>query len=207
MVFLSAVMILLGKYSRQEDIVIGSPVSGRTHQDTENMLGMFVNTLAMRGRPVGEKRYEEFLEEVRETCFEAYENQEFPLEDLAEEVTTYRDMSRNPLFDVMFTMKTNEHVGLQLDDVEVELMELDHDISKVDFTFHIYEADERYQIMLEYCTDLYKEERIERLISRLSYVMKQVIECPTLKLNEIEETTKEEKAQILSFIYGDLQAA
>ncbi|MEF7638814.1 condensation domain-containing protein, partial [Bacillus thuringiensis] len=60
MIFLSAAMILLEKYSRQEDIVIGSPISARTHKDTENMLGMFVNTLAMRGKPKGQKTYKQF---------------------------------------------------------------------------------------------------------------------------------------------------
>ena len=64
MVFLSAAMVVLSKYSRQEDIVIGTPISGRTHKDTEGMLGMFVNTLAMRGRPEGKKTYEEFLKEI-----------------------------------------------------------------------------------------------------------------------------------------------
>ena len=99
MVFLSALMITLSKYSRQEDIVIGSPISGRTHRDTETMLGMFVNTLAMRGRPEGKKTVKEFLAEVKETCLKAYENQEYPFEELVEAVEVRRDISRNPLFD------------------------------------------------------------------------------------------------------------
>ncbi|MBQ1467613.1 MAG: AMP-binding protein, partial [Solobacterium sp.] len=78
MVLMSAAMILLGKYSRQEDIVIGTPISGRTHKDTEGMLGMFINTLAMRGKPEGKKTYLEFLSEMKETCLKAYENQEYP---------------------------------------------------------------------------------------------------------------------------------
>ena len=198
MVFLSAVMILLGKYSNQEDIVIGSPISGRTHQDTENMLGMFVNTLAMRGRPVGEKRYEEFLEEIKETCFKAYENQEYPFEDLIEEVIQHRDMSRNPLFDVMIVMQNNENVELQLKEVRLESMELDFTISKFDFTFHIYEADQGYQIALEYCTDLYKEESVKRLISHLSHMLKQMIGDSSLKLNEVEVITEKEQSMIMT---------
>ncbi|KEK18741.1 condensation domain-containing protein, partial [Bacillus gaemokensis] len=120
MVFLSAAMILLGKYSRQEDIVIGSPISARTHKDTENMLGMFVNTLAMRGRPEGQKTYRQFLEEIKESCLHAYENQEYPFEELVEEVVVHRDMSRNPLFDVMLVLQNNEHVELDLNGSKAE---------------------------------------------------------------------------------------
>ncbi|MBQ1467882.1 MAG: AMP-binding protein, partial [Solobacterium sp.] len=104
MILLSSAMVLLGKYSRQEDIVIGTPISGRTHKDTEKMLGMFINTLAMRGRPEGKKTYLEFLSEIKETCLRAYENQEYPFEELVEAVDVVRDMSRNPLFDVMLDL-------------------------------------------------------------------------------------------------------
>jgi acyl carrier protein len=80
MVFMSAAMVLLSKYSRQEDIVIGTPISGRTHRDTEGMLGMFINTLALRGKPEANKTYKEFLAEIKETSLKAYENQEYPFE-------------------------------------------------------------------------------------------------------------------------------
>ena len=86
MVFLAAAMVMLSKYSRQEDIVIGSPISGRTHRDTENMLGMFINTLAMRGRPEKNKRFSDFLKEIKDTCLKAYENQEYPFEERVEAV-------------------------------------------------------------------------------------------------------------------------
>ncbi|MBP5580948.1 MAG: AMP-binding protein, partial [Ruminococcus sp.] len=92
MVFLAAAMVTLSKYSRQEDIVIGSPISGRTHKDTENMLGMFVNTLAMRGKPEKNKTFNEFLKEVKETCLKADENQDYPFEELVEAVDVQRDM-------------------------------------------------------------------------------------------------------------------
>ncbi|WP_157835595.1 condensation domain-containing protein, partial [Bacillus velezensis] len=75
----------------------------RVHQDTETIAGMFVNTLAMRGYPRAEKTFLEFLSEIKELALNAYENQEYPFEELVEEVEVRRDLSRNPLFDVMFT--------------------------------------------------------------------------------------------------------
>ena len=105
MIYLSAAMILLGKYSYQEDIVVGSPISGRVHRDTEDMLGMFVNTLVIRGRPEKRKSYLEFLEEIKQTCLRAYENQEYPFEELIETIGANRDLSHNPMFDVMVVMQ------------------------------------------------------------------------------------------------------
>ncbi len=115
MLFLTGLMITLGKYSRQEDVVIGSPVSGRVNSDTEKMLGMFVNTLAMRGRPERGKTYEKFIREIKETCLKAYENQEYPFEELVEEIEVERDMSRNPLFDVMLTYQNTESIARLID--------------------------------------------------------------------------------------------
>ena len=108
MTFLSAFMVMLHKYSRQEDVVVGTPISGRVHKDTQSMVGMFVNTLAMRGYPTEEKTFSEFLSEIKEHALGAYENQEYPFEELLEEVEVRRDLSRNPLFDVMFVVQNNE---------------------------------------------------------------------------------------------------
>ncbi|WP_233152567.1 condensation domain-containing protein, partial [Bacillus mycoides] len=197
MIFLSAAMILLEKYSRHEDIVIGSPISARTHKDTENMLGMFVNTLAMRGKPKGQKTYKQFLEEIKQTCLQAYENQEYPFEELVEEVTVHRDMSRNPLFDVMLVLQNNESVELDLNGSSTESIEAEFKVAKFDLTFGIYEVEDDYQMALEYCTDLYKKESAERLLVHLISIINQIVRNPTIKLNEIETTTEEEKALII----------
>ncbi|WP_212982058.1 non-ribosomal peptide synthetase, partial [Bacillus paramobilis] len=196
MVFLSAAMILLGKYSRQQDIIIGSPISARTHKDTENMLGMFVNTLAMRGRPEGQKTYRQFLEEIKETCLQAYENQEYPFEELVEEVTVHRDMSRNPLFDVMLVLQNNESIELDLNGSKVESTEVEFKVAKFDLTFSIYESENTYQIALEYCTDLYKKESAERLLMRLISIIYQIVSDSTIKIDEIDVITKEERTLI-----------
>ncbi|NKT61466.1 hypothetical protein GS885_27735 [Rhodococcus hoagii] len=84
-------------------MVIGSPVSGRTHKDTEDILGMFVNTLAMRSYPERDKSFEQLLSEVKNLSIKAFDNQEYPLEDLVEEVVERSDLSRNPLFDVLIS--------------------------------------------------------------------------------------------------------
>ena len=197
MVFLSAAMILLSKYSRQEDVVIGSPISARTHKDTESMLGMFVNTLAMRGRPGGKKSYEEFLNEIKETCLKAYENQEYPFEELVEEIKIPRDMSRNPLFDVMLVLQNNEKYRLNLNGAEVQPLPNQKEEVKFDLTFKIFEGVESYEIILEYCTDLFQQTTAEWIIQHLVMVLKQVIQNKELRLEEIETIGDTERKEIV----------
>ncbi|MBG9595189.1 hypothetical protein ABE34_23940, partial [Lysinibacillus sphaericus] len=197
MVFLSAAMVLLGKYSRQEDIVIGSPISGRTHRDTEGMLGMFVNTLAMRGRPEKEKRYEDFLLEMKEVCLKAYENQEYPFEELVEEAQVQRDMSRNPLFDVMLVLQNNEKAELSLEGTEAEGAGLVGTVAKFDLTFNVEEHEGQYGVMLEYCTALFKEETVKQILKHYEEVLRQVVERQDCLLGQVEMVTEDEKEKIL----------
>ncbi|WP_250944740.1 non-ribosomal peptide synthetase [Clostridium felsineum] len=197
MIFLSAAMITLSKYSRQEDIVMGSPISGRTHKDTEGMLGMFVNTLAMRGYPEGTKKYIEFLQEIKESCIKAYENQEYPFEELVEELDIRRDMSRNPLFDVMLVLQNNEEINYSLNDVRIEYVNQKSKIAKFDLTFNIYETDNEVSIGLEYCSDLFKEESAERILTHYVRILEQITENVERKISEIEIVTPEERNLIL----------
>jgi len=206
MFFLSIIMILLGKYSNQEDVVIGSPIIGRRHRDTEKMLGMFANTLAMRGRPEGHKTYEAYLKEIKEMYLNAHENQEYPFEELIEEVVTQRDMSRNPLFDVMLAVQNDESAQVMLSGVKTEPIEIDFEVSKFDLTFSISETSEGYHLIAEYCTDLYQASTINKLIQCLNILIEQVISQPILKLEEIEMITAEEKELILS-VFNDTQMA
>ncbi|SFR76007.1 non-ribosomal peptide synthetase [Anaeromicropila populeti] len=197
MIFLSAAMVLLGKYSRQEEIIIGSPISGRVHQDTETMLGVFVNTLAIKGKPEEEKSYEDFLQEIRETCLKAYENQEYPFEELVEEIQVTRDMSRNPLFDVMLVLQNNEEIQVNFDGVETEPVVPESSIAKFDLTFTLYQEKKHCHILLEYSTDLFRKESAERILSHYIKVLEQVLDNRTRRLAEVEVITEEEKKRIL----------
>lgn len=197
MVFLSATMILLSKYSRQEDIIIGSPISARTHKDTESMLGMFVNTLAMRGKPSGKKHYEDFLKEIKETCLKAYENQEYPFEELVEEIKIPRDMARNPLFDVMLVLQNNEKTRLCLDGISTESIATLKNEVKFDLTFKIFEGIDSYDVILEYCTDLFRKETAEWILKHFSMILRQVIQDKYVLLDDIDMTDQPEKKLIL----------
>ena len=139
------------------------------------MLGMFVNTLAMRGYPEGDKTFGQFLNEIRETCLNAYENQEYPFEQLVESVTVQRDMSRNPLFDVMMAMQNNESSALSQNmqsenDYSENLNEYDETAafaadSIADLSVNVKSFGDTFGINMQYCTDLFKKETAEHIIN------------------------------------------
>lgn len=197
MLFLASAMILLGKYSRQEDIVIGSPISGRTHKDLENMLGMFVNTLAMRGKPRAGKTFKCFLEEIRDTCLLAYEHQEYPFEELVEDANVQRDMSRNPIFDVMLVLQNNETADFTLDGVTANMLETKTNVAKFDLTFNIYEVKEGYKIELEYDTLLFKKESVEQILEHYVLILEQIVSNPNVMIEKLQMISAQEKKLIL----------
>ncbi|MEE1056511.1 MAG: amino acid adenylation domain-containing protein, partial [Acutalibacteraceae bacterium] len=200
MILLSALAILLSKQSRQEDLVIGSVVGGRMHPGMEDMIGMFVNSLALRIKPVGTMRYIEYLDVVKNSCLKAFDNQEYPLENLIEALHISRDNSRNPLFDVMLVLQNNVVNKDQPGELIIEEgVNQKGRTSKFDLSFNISsDVDDTYIIILEYCTALYKKETIERLIEHYIEILKQVTENKDKKLKEIEMVTEKERHQILN---------
>ncbi|EPR11937.1 hybrid non-ribosomal peptide synthetase/type I polyketide synthase [Ruminiclostridium papyrosolvens] len=197
MVLLSTMMIMLGKYSRQEDIVVGSPISGRTHKDTEQMMGMFVNTLAMRGYPKGDKKYLDFLKEVRESALNAYENQEYPFEELVESVEIQRDLSRNPLFDVMFVLQNNEQVNFEMNGLKMASIDSEHNIAKFDLTLNMSETEDGYAMNWEYCTDLFAQRSVERMMKHFSHLVDEITANPEGKISELSMLDEEEKRLVV----------
>ncbi|MCK4258971.1 MAG: amino acid adenylation domain-containing protein [Halanaerobiales bacterium] len=203
MVLLASYNILLSKYSNQEDIIVGSPIAGRLHADLTNIIGMFVNTLAMRNIPSGHLTFREFLNNLKENALAAYENQDYQFEMLVDKLDLRRNMSRNPLFDTMFVLQ-NAEMNLQLeptDQVETNLRFLtfgfENKISKFDLTLNAWESNENIRCNLQYCTRLFKKEMMERLIEHFQNIITQIIENPDRKLMEITMITDTEKEELI----------
>ena len=197
-VMLGALMMTLGKYSRQEDIVVGSPVSGRFHHDTESLVGMFVNTLAFRGRPEKQKTVASFLKELGQTCVEGLERQEYPLEELVEEVCTNRDLARSPLFDVMFALEEEEQEKLRLGGSEAVPIKLEHCMAKFDLTLNVQKQAEDYQVELVYSSGLYKKSSIQSMLSCYIEVLKEMCQKPEQRIGELSGLAVDMKEKILN---------
>ncbi len=200
MCILSVFTILLSRLSGQEDIVVGTPVAGRRHADLEKIIGMFVNTLVMRNKPLADRRYGEFLNELKGHTLEAYENQEYPFEELVENISVRRDLSRNPVFDVMVNIVDGDDYTYNVPDIEgAERNQYRHQegTTKVDLAFTAVEAGERMLFTVEYCSRLFKPETIDRYISYFKRMVYSLGENSDARLFEIEIIPEEEKHRIL----------
>ncbi|MED3966050.1 non-ribosomal peptide synthetase, partial [Niallia taxi] len=198
MVLLSAFYVLLSKYSGQDDIVVGTPIAGRSHADLQNIVGMFVNTLALRNKADGEMSFLEFLKEVKDNSLLAYENQSYQFEDLIDQLGVNRETSRHPLFDVMFNMvhATKEIEGIY-EDLELKQIQKESHISKFDLTLHLTEHDDFIRGNIEYCTHLFKEATIERMALHFNEIVTSICKNSEIKLHEINMITEFEYDQIL----------
>ncbi len=194
MVLLAVVNILFSGYTGQEDIIIGSPVAGRSHADYEKILGIFINALPMRNFPSGEKTFEQFLYEVKESTLQAYKNQDYSFTNLIERLGTAKELNRNLLFDAELVVQNMEFPELRMDDVIFRHYEpFTADISQVDIAFyvleHVYEhgvePDGSLLIHLVYCTALFKKETMERLIDSFRKILATVLQNRNTLLKDI----------------------
>ncbi|GMQ55845.1 hypothetical protein AN1V17_02370 [Vallitalea sediminicola] len=198
MVLLSAFNILLSKYSGQEDIVIGTPIAGRPYVDLQNIMGMFVNTLALRNRPEEDKKYLDFLNEVKENSLKAYHNQSYQLDILIERLNIVRDTSRNPLFDVMFNMlDTVTDVNIKLNNMELTPYMSENTVAKFDLTLNALEQENKIIISIDYYTKLFNKSSVERLGKHYLSILKNIATNTEMKLGQIDLLSDEEKNLIL----------
>ena len=196
-VLLSAYNILLAKYSGQEDIVVGSPIAGRQHADLQNIIGIFVNTLAMRNHPEGIETSREFLNEVKTNALEAYENQGFQFEELVEKLSPQRDLSRNPLFNTMFVMQNMDVEVRKLIGLKLSPYRFENKISKFDITIYAVETIEGIVFTLEYCARLFKKETIASLGTHYLKILEEIVANPEKRLSDIDILSQAEKKRIL----------
>ena len=187
---LTALNTLFYKYTGQRDIVIGTAVAGRPHIHLQHIVGMFVNTLALRNFPHGEKTYAAFLEEVTASSVSAFENQDVQFEVLVDKLDLPRDPSRNPLFDISMLVQnfwqTSNDLLTGKDEKNLPDIEHKHNTTKFDMTFSIYEKEENIHFDIEYYTGIFKEETIKRMVSHFKNVIQAVVLEPTIKLKDID---------------------
>jgi amino acid adenylation domain-containing protein len=207
---LALLTLLLSKLSGQEDIIVGTPAAARRHTDLEHIIGLFINTLAMRNYPNAHKTFKEFLKEVKNHALDAFENQEYPFEDLVEQVKVKRDLSRNPIFDVMFLFHNQQQptVISQKENpaLKLERYEFGKRTSQFDLTLVGFEEKNHLHFRFEYCTGLFKDETIQRFINYFNEIVSSVLKHPSRKLSEMEIIPKEEKNLLLyQFNHTEIQ--
>ncbi|MBN2862729.1 MAG: amino acid adenylation domain-containing protein [Bacteroidales bacterium] len=199
MIFLAIYNILLSRYSGQDDIIVGSPVAGRAHTDLENIIGMFLNTLVLRNYPKNNKSFLEFLGEVKENSLKAFEHQIYPFEDLVEKLDLRRDLSRNPLFDVMFIMQNMDMGITDTADLAMTPYQFENKVSKVDMTLQVLEnlEDKNITLILEYSTKLYLRETVEKILNHFINLTERIVLNPKGKIGDFDLLSAPEKVMLL----------
>ncbi|MBP7653111.1 amino acid adenylation domain-containing protein, partial [Candidatus Dependentiae bacterium] len=194
----SAVKILLHRYTGAGDIIIGSPIAGRIHPDLANQIGFYVNTLALRDSITGEMMFKEFLDKVRETALEAYQNEIYPFDKLVETLNLKRDTSRSPVFDVMVVLQNNDETEIKLSGAKIKHKHVESNISKFDMTFNFAEtSNNEITMAIEYNLDIYSESRINRLFAHFIELVKDVTSDDSKKISEINILPEEEKNKLI----------
>jgi amino acid adenylation domain-containing protein len=185
MVLLAIYYIFLKKISGREDIVIGTPTAGRRHADLEPIIGMFINTLCLRNYSGKGESFSEFLQEVKVRTLGAFENQDYRLEDLIEKIDVNRETSRNPLFDVMFSLQNMDITEIKIPGLKLIPYEYENKTSKFDLILMGFEVADRLFFSLQYSSKLFKKEKIERFAGYFKDITTVVLADVDVKLDNI----------------------
>ncbi|MEU1394771.1 amino acid adenylation domain-containing protein [Micromonospora zamorensis] len=197
MTVLSALKALLWRYTGQRDICIGTPVAGRVRAELEPMVGFFVNMLPLRTSIDGEWTFEELLQQVRRTALGAYDHQEVPFERLVDLVDAPRDLSRNPLFQVMFNLlNLPDRRDLGTAGLRMVQFAVEPGIAQQDLALYAYEVTEGLRFRLEYNTDLFDAATAERMMGHLETLLASAVADPDVRLADLAVLTPAELTRV-----------
>ncbi|HEU4833563.1 MAG TPA: condensation domain-containing protein, partial [Pyrinomonadaceae bacterium] len=197
MTLLAIFKTLLYRYAQQEDILVGTAIANRNRSETEDLIGFFVNTLALRTDLSGNPSFRELMQRVRETTIGAYVHQDMPFEKLVEEIQPERSLSHAPLFQVAFGLHNSPFQNLTLPGLELSQMDFNFDAGRFDLTLWMLENKNRFSGIWYYNTDLFEAGTIKRMQGHFETILQNVLAQPDAPLSEIEMLTDDEKKQQL----------
>jgi amino acid adenylation domain-containing protein len=193
---LAAFQTLLYRLSGQADVVVGSPSSSRSREETERLVGFFVNTLALRARFEDDPSFAELLEATRATVYGAFEHQRLPFDRLVRSLDLPRDPSRNPLFQVLFAVYPSvQHVDLH--GLEVTRLHPDHGGAQVDLSLYVEDGDEAMRCIFEYNTALFDRATVDAVHARFEHLLRGIVEAPERRVSELPILPEPERRRLL----------
>ncbi len=197
MTLLAGFEVLLHRVTGQEDIVVGSPIANRTRKELEPLVGLFVNTLALRCDVSGNPTFRQVLDRVERVCLGAYAHQDLPFEQLVDQMHPTREPGRNPLFQVMFVLAKAYGPKIHLADLEVECLEVPTDTAKFDLMLFMEERGDELVASAEYRSDLFTAESIGRLLEQYERVLESMVREPQRSIGEVSLLSEAEWSQIV----------
>jgi amino acid adenylation domain-containing protein len=197
MTMLAAFKVLLNRYTSQDDLVVGTPIANRNRQETEGLIGFFVNALVLRTDLSGDPSFRELLRRVREVCLGAYSHQDLPFDRLVEELHLKRDLSRNPLFQVMFALQNAPLRALELPGLTLSPVEGDSETAHFDLTLQIVDTGQELTAAFVYNTDLFEAGTIARMLGNFQTLLEAMVADPRQRLSDLPILTETERQQLL----------
>jgi amino acid adenylation domain-containing protein/non-ribosomal peptide synthase protein (TIGR01720 family) len=197
MTLFAAFALLLHRYTGQSDLLIGSPAASRSRRETESLIGFFVNTLVLRAKLDGALSFEALLAQVRETCLGAYAHEDLPFEKLVQELHPERDLTRSPLFQVMFTFHGGARPALELPGLSIRESVLDSGTAKFDLTLVVSDEPSGLSTLVEFDRDLFDAPTMERLLGHYATLLQGIVTSPTVLLGELPLLTPSEREALL----------
>jgi amino acid adenylation domain-containing protein len=197
MVLLAAFQALLGCYSGQDDVCVGTPIANRTRPELEGLIGFFVNTLVLRADLGGDPPFRQLLARVREAALGAYAHQDLPFEMLVEAMQPQRDLSRTPLFQVMFILQNTPLPSVDVPGLRFSPVEADSGTAKFDLLLALAETEQGLAGNLEYNSDLFEAATARRVLDHFRYLLEAAVADPARPLSELPLLTAAERRQVL----------
>jgi len=197
MLLMASFQILLGRWSGQRDLVVGSPLAGRALRETEDLIGLFVNTLPIRSKILDQLSFRDFLKQVRKACSDADSFQDVPFEKLVEELQPERDLSRHSIFQVIFSMQNQPREPLRLADLNIDAISGQGVSAKYDLSLYLEEKPDGIQGYFEYATALFDRSTIERLSDHFAVLLEAIAKNPDRALWQFPLIGTEERERLL----------
>ena len=197
MLLLALFQVLLYRYAQQEDIVVGTPIANRNRREIEPLIGFFVNTLVLRIDLSGRPSFRALLRRVRDVALEAYAHQDLPFEQLVRELSPERDLSHNPLFQVMFTLQNAPGHALDLPGLTISPVETETLMTKFDLTLSLAETETGLVGAFEYDTNLFESGTIARMVDHFTTLAEGVVADPDQSIAALPILPESERYRLL----------
>ncbi|WP_165898185.1 non-ribosomal peptide synthetase [Tumebacillus sp. BK434] len=202
MTLLAAFKALLFHYTKQDDILVGTPIANRNRSGIEGLIGFFVNTLVMRSDLSGDPSFQEMVQRVRGTALEAYQYQDVPFEKLVEELAPERDQSHSPIFQVMFALQNFAAEGSMTDEIQLVGVSQESKTAKFDLLWTMAEREDGLSVSLEYNVALFTGATIERMARHFRTLLEAAVQDPSLPISALPLMSAEEEQQVLTLSNG-----